>query len=468
MAQYDPLIETIADYVLNYRISSDIAYHTAKGCLADAIGCAALALKNPDCTKLLGPIIEGTLVPGGCPIPGTSYVLDPISAAFNIGILIRWLDFNDTWLAAEWGHPSDNLGGILAASDFLNRIQRKPFSLQQLLEAMIKTYEIQGILSLGNSFNRIGLDHVILVTIATSATATAMLGGTKEQVMSALSNAWADCGPLRTYRHQPNTGSRKSWAAGDATSRGLWHAFMALKGEMGYPTILTAPKWGLQDTLFKGKPLTLEMPLGSYVMENILFKVSYPAEFHAQTALEAAILLHPILLGKFDEIEKIEIETQEPAIRIIDKKGTLNNAADRDHCLQYIIAIGLIYGTMTPDHYEDKIASTALIHTLRDKMEVKENPEFTKGYYAPEKRSIANAITVIFKDGNHTRRVEVEYPIGHKKRRKEGTALLYQKFYDNLGARYSDDTIEEIRYLWDAPAAFNTTSVAHLLDILGS
>lgn len=466
MTEYDPIIRTIAEYVMRPALASDEAFHTAKGCLADALGCATLALKYPGCTKLLGPVIPGTVVPGGCPIPGTPYHLDPILAAFNIGILIRWLDFNDTWLAAEWGHPSDNLGGLLAVGDYLNRIQRKKFTLTHLLEAMIKAYEVQGILALGNSFNRVGFDHVILVNVATAAVTTAMLGGTVEQVMNAISNAWIDVGPLRAYRHQPNTGSRKSWASGDASSRGVWHAFMALKGEMGYSTVLTAHKWGLQDVLFDGKALTLDMPLESYVMENILFKISYPAEFHAQTALEAAIQLHPTLLGRFDEIDKIEIETQEPAVRIIDKKGNLNNPADRDHCLQYIIAIGLLYGTLNADHYEDKIAENPAIDQLRSKMEVRENPEYSKGYYDSKKRSIANAITVIFKDGTRTRRVEVEYPIGHKRRRTEGTHLLYQKFYNNMDAHYPDDIVESLRTLWEHPQTFDDTTVSQFLDLL--
>lgn len=468
MEKFDPLIRTIAEYVMERPITNEDAFHTAKACLADAIGCATLALKYPECTKLLGPTIEGTLVPGGCPIPGTSFDLEPVTAAFNIGLLIRWLDFNDTWLAAEWGHPSDNLGGLLVIGDYLNRIKRKKFTLRHLLEAMIKAYEIQGILALGNSFNRVGFDHVILVKIATTAVCAALLEGTPEQVMNAISNAWADAGVLRAYRHHPNTGSRKSWAAGDATARGVWHALMAMKGEMGYPTILSAPKWGLQEVLFKGKPMTLEMPLGSYVMENILFKISYPAEFHSQTALEAAIQLHPILLGRFDEIEKIEIETQEPAMRIIDKKGELSNPADRDHCLQYIAAVGLLYGTLTADHYEDHIAASPSIDILREKMIVKENPSFTEGYYDPQKRSIANAITITFKDGSQTRRVEVEYPIGHKKRRREGIPLLFRKFYDNLDSHYSDDTIETIRTIWDNPEAFDHTSVSELLELLSA
>lgn len=468
MAEYDPIIRTIAEYVLQDLKASDDALHTAKGCLADALGCATLALHYPDCTKLLGPVVEGTIVPGGCPIPGTPYDLDPILAAFNIGILIRWLDFNDTWLAAEWGHPSDNLGGLLAVGDYLNRIQRKKFTLSHLLEAMIKVYEIQGVLALGNSFNRAGFDHVILVNVATTAVVTGMLGGSLDQVMSAISNAWMDAGPLRAYRHHPNTGSRKSWAAGDATSRGVWHAFAALKGEMGYPSVLTASKWGLQDVLFDGKPITLDMPLGNYVMENILFKISYPAEFHAQTALEAAIQLHPTLLGRFNDIEKIEIETQEPAIRIIDKNGELNNAADRDHCLQYIVAVGLLYGTLNSEHYEKKIASNPTIDELRSKMTVKENEEFSKGYYDPKKRSIANAITVTFKDGTQTRRVEVEYPIGHKRRRREGVPLLYQKFRNNMDTKYPDDIIENVTQLWERPQAFSETTVSQLLDLLTS
>ena len=381
---YDEINEIIADYVMNYEINSDEAYQTALACLADSLGCALLALQFKECTKLLGPVVPGTIVPGGCRVPGTNFVLDPIRAAFNIGTLIRWLDYNDTWLAAEWGHPSDNLGGLLAVCDFIGQQrdtqQQSPLIVLNLLTAMIKAHEIQGCLALKNSFNRIGFDHVILVKVATTAVCTHLLGGTQDQIKAALSNAWIDTEPLRTYRHAPNTGSRKSWAAGDATSRGVMLAMMALQGEMGYASALSAPRWGLYDVLFQGKPLVLERPLGSYVMENVLFKIAFPAEFHAQTAVECALHLHPSVKEKWQEIESIEIGSHESALRIIDKKGPLKNPADRDHCLQYMVAIGLIYGNLTAEHYEEATAHNPLIDELRAKMTVNEIAKYSVDY----------------------------------------------------------------------------------------
>lgn len=436
----DKVLVDIADYVCDYKIKSVEAYDTARNCLMDTLGCGLEALGYPACTKLLGPIIPGTIVPNGAKVPGTQFQLDPVQAAFNIGTIIRWLDFNDTWLAAEWGHPSDNLGGILAAADYLSRKSvaegGKPLLMKDVLSYMIKAHEIQGVLALENSFNRVGLDHVVLVKVATTAVVTRMMGGTKEEVINALSNAWIDGQSLRTYRHAPNTGSRKSWAAGDATSRGVRLALMSLKGEMGYPSALTAKTWGFYDVLFKGNRFKFQRPYGSYVMENVLFKISFPAEFHAQTAVEGAMQLHAEVKERIAQVRKIEITTHESAIRIIDKKGPLHNPADRDHCLQYMVAVGLIFGELTAAHYEDDAASDPRIDSLRDKTVCIEEPRYTRDYHDPGKRSIANAIQIFFKDGSKTGKVEVEYPIGHRRRRKEGIPILVKKFRTNLGRRF--------------------------------
>jgi 2-methylcitrate dehydratase len=450
---FDSLLVQLADYVAATPILRSEAYDTARHCLMDTLGCGLLALKYSACTKLLGPVVPETTVPHGSRVPGTSFVLDPILAAFNIGALIRWLDFNDTWLAAEWGHPSDNLGALLAVADHVSRANisesKRPFSVRDLLTAMIKAHEIQGVLALENSFNRAGLDHVLLVRIASTALATQLLGGTRDQIVNALSNAWLDGGALRAYRHAPNTGSRKSWAAGDATSRGVFHAFMAIKGEMGYPSALSAKTWGFSDVLFRGKPLQLARPLGSYVMENVLLKISFPAEFHAQTAVEAAIKLHPEVRDRIEQIQKIAITTHESAIRIIDKKGPLHNPADRDHCLQYMTAIGLLFGTLTADHYEDKTATDPRVDALRTKMSVQEDPRYSREYFEPDKRSIANAVQVFFKDGASTQRIEVEYPIGHRRRRKEGIPLLIQKFRDNAVTQFAPSSVSQLVALFE-------------------
>lgn len=442
---FDPLLTEIADYVTRTKIESSEAYETARYCLMDTLGCGLLALRYPACTKLLGPVVAGTNVPNGSRVPGTNFVLDPVTAAFNIGAMIRWLDFNDTWLAAEWGHPSDNLGAILAVADYVSRSNpSRTYSVRDLLTAMIQAHEIQGVLALQNSFNRVGLDHVLLVRIASTAVAARLLGGTRDQIINAVSNAWLDGGALRTYRHAPNTGSRKSWAAGDATSRAVQHAFMAIKGEMGYPSALTAKNWGFCDVLFKGKPIVLQRPLGSYVMEHVLFKISFPAEFHAQTAVEAAIKLHPQIRDRLDKIQQVIISTQESAVRIIDKTGPLYNPADRDHCIQYMTAIGLIFGEVTADHYEDATAKDPRVDALRAKMIVQEDPRYTREYLEADKRSIANAVQVFFNDGTKTEKVEVEYPVGHRRRRKEGIPLLVRKFKENLATRFSAERVEEI------------------------
>jgi 2-methylcitrate dehydratase len=431
----DAVIATIADYALGFRIDSETAYQTAYYCLLDTLACGFQALKYPACTKLLGPVVPGATLTRGARVPGTSYELDPVTAAFNIGAMIRWLDFNDTWLAAEWGHPSDNLGGILAVADYLAR-NGGSLTVRDVLTGMIKAHEIQGVLALENSFNRVGLDHVLLVRVASTAVVTAMLGGTRDQIINAVSNAWVDGGALRTYRHAPNTGSRKSWAAGDATSRAVRLALFALKGEMGYPSALTAKTWGFQDAIFRGGTIRLPQPLGSYVMENVLFKISYPAEFHAQTAVEAAMTLHPQVRDRIDQIERIRIETQEPGVRIIDKTGPLSNPADRDHCIQYMVAIPLIFGRLTAHDYEDEIARDPRVDALRDKMEVRENPTFTQDYYAADKRYIGNAAQVFFRDGSQTERVAVDFPIGHRKRRAEGMPVLMRKFESSVAAQF--------------------------------
>ena len=433
------MLKLIADYVADYQIDSEEAYETAAACLADSLGCAILALKFKECTKLLGPIIPGTVVPKGSRVPGTDYLLDPIRAAFNITAMIRWLDYNDAFLAAEWGHPSDNIGGLLAVADYKGK-----FTVKDLLTGIIKAHEIQGGLSLLNSFNRVGFDHVILVKVATAAVAAQMLGGDRDQIYDTLSQTFIDTGPLRTYRHAPNTGSRKSWAAADQTSRGVQFAWMTLQGEKGYATALSAPKWGLYDVLFKGKPFTLQRPFGSYVMENVLFKISFPAEFHAQTAVEAAIQLHPKLKGNYDAIKSIEISTHESAVRIIDKTGPLKNPADRDHCIQYMVAIGLLHGKLTADDYEDSAAKDPRIDELRNKMKVVENKRYSEEYHHPDKRSIASALTITLKDGTKLGPVEVEYPLGHRRRRKEGLPLLYKKLESNLSGHYPAKRVQEI------------------------
>ena len=461
----DALLTEIADYVLLDRAESAEARRIARYCLMDTLGCGILALGFPACTKLLGPVVPGAELPGGARVPGTRYELDPVAAAFNIGALVRWLDFNDTWLAAEWGHPSDNLGAILAVADYQSRRGAR-LTMADVVTAMVQAHEIQGVLALNHSFNRVGLDHVLLVRIASTAVATRMLGGSRDEIVNAVSNAWLDGGALRTYRHAPNTGSRKSWAAGDATSRGVRHALLARAGEMGYPSALTAKGWGFQDVLFKGRPIVLERPLGSYVMENVLFKISFPAEFHAQTAVEAAVALHRQVAPRLPEIARITIETQEAGVRIIDKTGPLANPADRDHCLQYMVAVPLLFGRLTAEDYEDDVARDPRIDALRAKMVVTENEVFSRDYLDPHKRAIGNAVQVWFTDGSCTERVAVDYPIGHRRRRNEGIPQLVAKFEHNLAtlfgakqqaaiaaacvdqARFEASPVEEFMALW--------------------
>ncbi|NOT03128.1 MAG: bifunctional 2-methylcitrate dehydratase/aconitate hydratase [Anaerolineales bacterium] len=465
----DKELVDIAEYVTNYQVTSDLAYETARYCLMDALGCAMLALNFPECTKLLGPIVDGTIVPNGARVPGTDYILDPVTAAFNLGSMIRWLDYNDTWLAAEWGHPSDNLGAILMVADYLSRKNvannQLPITIHNVLTAAIKAHEIQGILALENSFNRVGLDHVLLVKVASTAVVTHMLGGDKETIINALSNAWIDGQSLRTYRHAPNTGSRKSWAAGDATSRSVQLALMAMKGEMGYPTALTAPTWGFYDVSFKGQPFKFQRPYESYVMENVLFKISFPAEFHAQTAVECALILHPQIKDCLNDIERIVITTHESAIRIIDKTGPLHNPADRDHCIQYMTAVPLIFGRLTADDYEDNVASDPRIDSLRAKMQVIENKRYSADYLDPEKRSIANAVQIFFKDGTSTENVIVEYPLGHRRRRAEGIPLLIEKFKANLATRFPEDRIAATLDLFSNPQKLEDTPTHEFMNL---
>jgi 2-methylcitrate dehydratase len=464
----DKVLTLIADYATKYSIKSAEAYETARYCLMDTLGCGLEALEYPACTKLLGPIDPETVVPHGAKVPGTKFQLDPVQAAFNIGAMIRWLDFNDTWLAAEWGHPSDNLGGILAVADWLSRNQEHALVVKEVLTAMIKAHEIQGVIALENSFNRVGLDHVVLVKVASTAVVAHMLGCTYDQMVNAISQAWVDGQSLRTYRHAPNTGSRKSWAAGDATSRAVRLALISKTGEMGYPSVLTAKTWGFYDVLFKGKEFKFQRKFGSYVMENVLFKISFPAEFHAQTAVECAmsIFQQMKLAGKTsDDIEKIRIRTHEAAIRIIDKKGPLANPADRDHCIQYMVAVPLIFGRLTAADYEDDMAKDPRIDSLRRKITCVEDKRFTRDYHDPKKRSIANALTVEFKDGTKLKEVVCEYPIGHKRRRAEGMPILVEKFKTNLARRFPDKQQKAILDLCLDAERLAGTPVNELVDL---
>jgi|TARA_B100000809_G_scaffold43740_1_gene38062 2-methylcitrate dehydratase len=467
----DQVLVDIADYVCDYQIDSVEAYDTARNCLMDTLGCGLLALRFPECTKLLGPQVEGTIVPHGARVPGTQFQLDPVKAAWDIGCIIRWLDYNDTWLAAEWGHPSDNLGAILAVADYLSQRNvaagKAPLLMRDVLTAMIKAHEIQGVIALENSFNRVGLCHVLLVRVASTAVATKMLGGNKEQIIDALSQAWLDGSSLRTYRHSPNAGPRKSWAAGDATSRAVRLADLTLRGEIGYPSVLTAPTWGFYDVSFKGNSFKFTKPYESYVMENILFKISFPAEFHAQTAAEAAVQLHAQVKDRLNEIEKIVIHTHESAIRIINKVGPLNNPADRDHCLQYMVAVPLAFGNLVAEHYEDNFHTTnPIIDELREKMEIHENPRYTKEYLEPEKRSIANSLQVYFRDGNCSEKVEIDYPVGHRRRREEGIPLLEEKFRANLATRFPAGRCARLFALCKDQQRLERMAVHEFMDLL--
>ena len=466
----DQVLQDIADYVIDYKVESEEALNTARNCLIDTIGCGLMALKFPSCTRHLGPLVHGTTVENGARVFGRPYELDPVKAAWDIGAIVRWLDFNDTWLAEEWGHPSDNLGAIMALSDYISRVnianQESPLNIKDVLEYMVKAHEIQGVIALENSFNKVGLDHVLLVRVASTAIATHMLGGNREQIIDALSQAWVDGSSLRTYRHAPNAGSRKSWAAGDATSRAVRLSMMTMNGEMGLPSVLSAPDWGFYDVNFKGREFSFSRQYGSYVMENILFKISFPAEFHAQTAVECAVLLYPEIKDKLHNIEKIEVTTHESALRIIDKTGTLDNPADRDHCMQYMLAVALIKGDLVADFYEDSFhQENSLIDELRDKMILIEDKRYSRDYLAEDKRSIANAVQVYFNDGSKTQKVEVEYPIGHRQRRQEGIPLLEKKFLDSLRDTFSDKQTNKIYSLCLDNEKINNTSVNEFMDL---
>ena len=467
---FDEVIKKIIEYVYNKNIKSSEAYNTARYCLMDTIGCGLLALNFKDCENLLGPHVEGTQVPNGVRVPGTKHVLDPVKGAWDIGAIIRWLDFNDTWLAAEWGHPSDNLGGILSAADYISQKNinsgKNSLKVKDILTAMIKAHEIQGVLALENSFNRVGLDHVLLVKIASTAVISFLMGLSEEKALDALSQAFVDGQSLRTYRHAPNAGPRKSWAAGDATSRALNLVLITQKGQIGYPSAISAPIWGFQDVLFKGNKLSLPQEFDTYVMENILFKISYPAEFHAQTAVEAAVKLHPEVINRIEDIEKICVITHESAIRIISKEGDLNNPADRDHCIQYMTAIGLLKGNLVAEDYEDDVASDPKVDFLRDKMFVEENKNYSKDYLDPDKRSIANELQIFFSDGSSTEKVEVEYPIGHRRRRKEGIPVLIKKFENNLKTQFSTDRVENIMKICEHQEALEGTDVIDFMELL--
>lgn len=466
---YDSLITDIADYMMDTTIDSAIAYETARLCLMDTLGCGILALSFSECTKLLGPVVPGAILAGGARVPGTQYELDPVQAAFNIGTMIRWLDFNDTWLAAEWGHPSDNLGAILAVADYVSRLNvqqgRASLNMHDVLTLMIKAHEIQGCLALENSFNRVGIDHVILVKVASAACAAVLLGADKEGVKRALSQVFVDGQSLRTYRHAPNAGSRKSWAAGDATSRAVRLALITTSGEMGYPSALSAPKWGFYDVLFNGQSFKFQRPYGSYVMENILFKLSFPAEFHAQTAVECAVILHPQVIERLNEIVRIDLVTHESAIRIISKHGALHNPADRDHCLQYMVAIAMLFGDLRAEHYEDDVAADPRIDFLRTKMHVTEHEPFSQDYLTPDKRSIANSIKLTFNDGSESELVTVEYPIGHRRRREEGVVVLLDKFKRNLATHFPAKQVDALVAAMQDTQALAAMSVVDFMSL---
>jgi 2-methylcitrate dehydratase len=465
----DAAMADIADYVVDYRIDSSEAYDTARYMLLDSLACAALAMDHAECVRHLGPLVPGAVLPGGARVPFTTHELDPVQAAYNIGVQIRWLDFNDTWLAAEWGHPSDNLGAILAVADYLGRKDEAPMTVRDVLTHAIKAHEIQGCYALKNSFNRVGLDHVILVRLASTAVATAMLGGGKEQIVNAISHSWIDNGVLRTYRHAPNTGPRKSWAAGDACRRAVTHALNAVKGEVGYPSALSATTWGFQDVAFEGQPFEFERPFGSYVMENILFKISYPAEFHAQTAVECAMQLHAQVAPRIEAdgaeaIESIVIQTQQAAMRIIDKTGPLANYADRDHCLQYMVAVPLLFGRLRADDYGDAVAADPRIDALRSRMRVEEDPRFTRDYFDPDKRYIGNSVQVFFKDGTQSEKVSVDYPVGHRRRRGEGIPLLMAKFEAAVTAKLPERQVAALLALVADPEQLLAQPVTRLMN----
>ena len=467
---FDKVIADIADYVGRYKIRSTLALETAHYCLIDSLGCGFEALAYPACTKLLGPLVPGVSVAHGARVPGTPFVLDPVHAAFNLGALIRWVDYNDAFYGATVIHPSDTLSGILATADWLSRTRvaqgKQPLVMRDVLEASVKAYEIMGCLALENGYTRAGLDHTILVKVAVTAVVAKMLGGTREEIMNAVSNAWLDGHPLAAFRRKPNTGSRKSWAAGDAASRGVRLALMALKGEMGYPSALTAKTWGFYDVLFKGLPFRFQRPYASYVMENVLFKIAYPTAFHGQTGVEAAINLHPLVKDRLDDIKRIDVKCHNSTMVILDKAGPLANPADRDHCMQYMMAVGLIFGKLTTEDYEDHVAADPRIDALRAKMQLTELPVFEREYHDPAKRSNANSIRVYFKDGSRTPLSQVDYPLGHRKRRREGIPLLIEKFDRNIARVYAEKQRRLIREVCLDPKRLAAMPVNEFVDLL--
>ncbi len=469
-AEWDQALVDIADYVCDVEVESALAFETAHDCLMDSIACGFQALDYPACTRLMGPVVPGATLPGGARVPGTSFELDPALAAFNIGCMNRWLDFNDTWLAAEQGHPSDNFGGILATADYLGRRARaeggESPTMRDVLTAAIKAYEIQGVLALDNSFNRAGLDHALLVRVASTAVVTRMLGGGRDEVLSAVSNAWIDGAPLRTCRLAPNTSSRKRWAAADATSRAVRLALIAMTGETGCPTALSAKSRGFYDVLGGGSAFRLQRPYGSYVMENVLFKAACPGEFHAQTAVEAGMTLHPAVRDRVDDVANVVIETQEAGLRILDKPGPLDNRADRDHCIRYMVAVPLIFGRLTAADYEDDVAGDPRIDALRDRMEVRENERFTKDHQDPGLRYIGNAVQVFFSDGTGTERIEVNVPIGHRERRDEGVPLLRQKIAGSVAPKLGAPQWEELDSLCADRDRLAATAVDDFMALL--
>lgn len=433
----DKVLVQIADYVDRYPVKSALALETARLALIDTLGCGLEALSYPGCTNLLGPLVPGTLVPNGARVPGTPHVLDPERATFNLGVMNRWLDWNDAFYGATVLHPSDSFAGLLAVADWLSRTRvaegRKPLVMRVVLEAAVKTYEIMGGLALENGFTAVGLDHTLLIKVATAPVVTKLLGGNHEEIVNALSQAWVDGHPLAIFRRKPNTGPRKSWAAGDAASRGVRLALMAVKGEIGCPSALTAKTWGFYPVLFDGKPFRFQRPFGTYVIENTLFKIPYPTAFHGQTGVEAAIKLHPLVKDRLDDIKRVEVRCHNSTMVILDKSGPLHNFADRDHCMQYMMAIGMVFGTMTAEHYYDLIAADPRIDKLRAKMHLAESKQYEREYHDPAMRTNANSIQVHFKDGSKTPLSEVLYPLGHRKRRKEGMPVLAAKFETAVG-----------------------------------
>ena len=466
----DKVLADIADYADRYRVGSKLARETARLCLIDSLSCAFEALGYPACTKLLGPVVAGTIVPHGARVPGTTYVLDPVAATFNLGALVRWLDFNDAFYGETVIHPSDTISAVLMTADHLSRARvacgKAPLAMRDVLESTVKAYEIMGELALENGFGAVGLDHTILVKIAVTAVVTKLLGGTREEIVNAVSNAWIDGHALATFRRRPNTGSRKSWAAGDAASRGVWLALQAVKGEMGYPSALTARTWGFYDALFDGRRFRFQRPYTSYVIENVLFKIPYPTAFHGQSGVEAAIKLHPLVKDRLDDIRRVEVRCHNSTMVILDKTGPLHNPADRDHCMQYMMAVGMIYGTMTAEHYEDHVAADPRIDALRAKMKLAESRQYEREYHDPARRTNANSIQVFFKDGTKTPLSEVLYPLGHRRRRNEAIPVLMGKFEASVVRVFAPKRRDAILAACRDPQRLEAQPVNEFIDLL--